>query len=311
MADLYKILGVQRGDKPETIRAAYRKLAKKHHPDVNPGKPEAADRFREIAAAYDILSDADKRARYDRGEIDETGAERAPPPPPRDFYRAHADAPGGAKYRTEQGIDPEDLEALFGQFGGMGFGRAGRTGPRGPERGNDALYGLTVSFLDAARGTQRRITLPDGRTLDVTIPAGLTDGTVLRLKGQGAPGYGGGPAGDALVEISVAPHPHFRREGNDIHLRLPVSLREAVAGASIEVPTIGGRVKLAIPPGSGTGTRLRLRGRGIKGGNQMVELEVVVPPGEEPELAAFLADWTPRNRFDPRAGLDAALDAEG
>jgi DnaJ-class molecular chaperone len=305
MADPYKLLGVQRGDTADTIRAAFRKLAKKHHPDVNPGRPEAGERFKEIGAAYDLLSDPDKRARYDRGEIDETGAERAPTPPPRDFYRAHAEAPGGGKYRAETAIDPEDLEALFGTFNFGGGGRPGR-----PARGADAQYALTVSFLDAARGTQRRITLPDGRTLDVTIPAGLADGSVLRLRGQGGPGRGeGAPAGDALVEISVAPHPLFRRQGNDILLRLPVTLREAVLGASIDVPTIEGRVRLAIPPGSGTGTKLRLRKRGILGGNQVVELDVVVPPGEEPALAAFLKSWTPRQEFDPRAG-DAWSRAE-
>jgi len=301
MADPYKILGVQRTDSADTIRAAYRKLAKKHHPDVNPGRPEAADKFKSIAGAYDLLSDADKRARYDRGEIDETGAEKAPPP--RDFYRAHAEAPGGAKYRAENGIDPEDLEALFG---GFGFGPQGQRGqPRRPMRGADAQYSLTVSFLDAARGTQRRITLPDGRTLDVTIPAGLADGSVLRLRGQGGPGRGeGAPAGDALVEISVAPHPLFRRQGDDILLTLPVTLREAMLGASIPVPTISGTVKLSIPPGSGNGTRLRLRGRGIKGGNQLVELSVVVPSGEEPALAKFLQSWTPKTAFNPRAGED-------
>jgi DnaJ-class molecular chaperone len=298
MADPYKILGVQPSDSASTIRAAYRKLAKTHHPDVNPGRPEAAEKFKDIAGAYDLLSDADKRARYDRGEIDETGAEKAPPP--RDFYRAHAEAPGGAKYRAQGGIDPEDFEALFG---GFGFGPQGQ--PRRPARGADAQYSLAVSFLDAARGTQRRITLPDGRTLDVTIPAGLADGAVLRLRGQGGPGRGeGAPPGDALVEISVAPHPLFRRHGDDILLTLPVTLREAVLGASIPVPTITGTVKLSIPPGSGTGSRLRLRGRGIKGGNQLVELNVVVPPGEEPALAKFLQSWTPRTAFDPRAGED-------
>jgi DnaJ-class molecular chaperone len=171
-------------------------------------------------------------------------------------------------------------------------------------RGSDAHYALTVGFVDAAAGTTRRITLPDGRTLDVAIPAGLEDGHTLRLKGQGNPGIGDGPPGDALVEITVAPHPRFRREGDDIILTLPVSVKEAVLGATIEVPTIKGAVRLSIPANSGTGTRLRLRGRGIGGkGHQYVELQVVLPPGDEPALSAFLRDWAPAHPFDPRADM--------
>jgi DnaJ-class molecular chaperone len=174
-------------------------------------------------------------------------------------------------------------------------------------RGSDAHYTLTVDFLDAANGTTRRITLPDGKSLDVRIPAGVSDGHVLRLKGQGNPGFGGGPPGDALVEIAVAPHKLFRREGDDIVIQLPVTLREAVLGASIEVPTVRGTVRVAIPPGSGTGTRLRLRGRGIgQHGHQYVELTVVVPPGEEPELAEFLTSWTPRQAATPRGDMETA-----
>ncbi|MBV8522558.1 MAG: J domain-containing protein [Acetobacteraceae bacterium] len=311
--DPYKILGVQKTDSAETIRAAYRKLAKQYHPDLNPGKAEAAERFKTINAAYDLLSDPDKRARYDRGEIDASGQER---PHDRHFYREYGDAPGRGKYRTSQQIDPEDLEAFFAQaFGGGGGGFSGAFGG-GEEfgggfrregfsaRGRDAHYTLTVSFLDAANGTKRRIELPDGRTLDVTIPAGIEDGHTLRLKGQGNPGIGGGPAGDALVEITVAPHPYFRRDGDDIVITLPVTLREAVLGAAITVPTIKGAVRVTVPPNSGTGTRLRLRARGIKHGHQYVELNVIVPPGEEPELAEFLRHWKPRHEFNPREGME-------
>ncbi len=296
MEDPYTVLGVQRDANQEAIRAAYRKLAKKHHPDLNPGKPEAAERFKAISAAHELLSDPEKRARFDRGEIDASGAERAPP---RDFYRDFSDAGGRGKYRADTGFDPEDLENIFGQA----FGQ--RRGGRGfSARGADAQYSLTVSFLDAANGTVQRLTLPDGQTLDVTIPAGLRDGHVLRLKGKGHPGLGDGPAGDALVEITVAPHPLFRREGNDVILALPVSIKEAVLGTVLEVPTIKGAVRLTIPAGSGTGSRLRLRGRGIAGGHQFVELQVVLPPGDEPELAAFLEQWTPKHPFDPRRGLE-------
>ncbi len=312
MEDPYNVLGVERGATPEAIRAAYRKLAKKHHPDLNPGKPEAADKFKAINAANDLLSDPEKRARFDRGEIDASGAEK---PPEHGYYRDFGDAAGRAKYRTDTGgFDPEDLEDLFAAFsggGGAGARRAGgaRSGGRGQgfsARGPDAQYSLTVSFLDAANGTVRRLALPDGKTLDVTIPAGLRDGHVLRLKGQGHPGLGDGPPGDALVEVTVAPHRHFRREGNDILLALPVTLKEAVLGAALEVPTIKGKVRLSVPAGSGTGTRLRLRGRGIAGGHQFVELQVVVPPGDEPALAEFLKDWTPLHDADPRAGMEDA-----
>jgi DnaJ-class molecular chaperone len=297
MKDPYQILGVQRSDDAAAIRAAYRKLAKTHHPDLNPGKPEAAERFKEISAAYELLSDAEKRARFDRGEIDAAGNEV---PPQRPFYRDFSEGPSGHR-RYQGNIDPEDLESIFAQaFGGGGAGR----GQRFTARGADAHYTLTVSFLDAANGTTRRITMPEGKTLDVRIPAGVQDGQIIRLKGQGMPGLGGGPSGDALVEIAVAPHPLFQREGDDVIVELPVTIKEAVVGATLEVPTIKGKVRLTIPPGSGTGTRLRLRGRGIRQGHQFVELHIVHPPGEEPELAEFLKGWKPRTPFDPRAGLE-------
>jgi DnaJ-class molecular chaperone len=298
MKDPYDILGVQKTDSADAIRAAYRKLAKKHHPDLNPGNPSATDRFKEISTAYDLLSDPEKRARFDRGEIDAEGHEVPPRGP---FYRDFADA-GQARYRGHTGFDPENLDDILSQFY-RSRGEAGG-GAQFAMRGSDAHYTLTVSFLDAANGTMRRIGLPDGKTLDVRIPAGVRDGHVLRLKGQGMPGLGGGPPGDALVEVVVAPHPLFRREGDDIIIELPVTVQEAVLGASIEVPTIKGPVRLTIPSNSGTGTRLRLRGRGVGQGHQFVQLHVVLPQGEEPELAAFLKTWTPRNQINPRNGLE-------
>ena len=307
--DPYAVLGVQKSDTDATIRKAYRKLAKKYHPDLNPGKPEALEKFKSINAANDIVGDPEKRARFDRGEIDASGNERAPAGPGpgagagRGFYRDFSDSAGQGRYGA--GLSPDDLEDLFGQaFGGFG-GRGGGGGDAGGfrARGNNVTYTLTVDFLDAANGAVRRLTLPDGRTLDVTIPAGLRDGHVLRLKGQGGPGIGGGPAGDALVEVSVAPHPFFRREGDDVHLDLPVTLTEAVLGTAIEVPTVRGPVRVTIPAGSGTGTKLRLRGRGINGGNQVVEIKPVLPPGDEPALAEFLRGWTPAHPFDPRAAF--------
>jgi DnaJ-class molecular chaperone len=302
MRDPYEVLGVAKTADEAAIRAAYRKLAKRHHPDLNPSKPEAAEHFKEINAANDILSDADKRARYDRGEIDAAGNEK---PPEHPYYRDFGDTPGREKYHAN--IDPEDLESIFAHAFGGAAGRPGATGGRRfSARGSDAHYTLTVSFLDAANGTTRRITLPEGRTLDVRIPAGVRDGHMLRLKGQGMPGLGDGPPGDALVEIAVAPHPLFRREDDDIIVELPVTVQEAVLGTSLEVPTIKGKVRLTVPPNSGTGTRLRLRGRGIHHGHQFVQLHVVLPPEDEPELAEFLKSWQPAHPFNPRAGLEDA-----
>lgn len=297
MTDPYTILGVERDASPEAIQKAYRKLAKRYHPDLNPGNPEAAEKFKQVAAANDLLSDAEKRARYDRGEIDETGQEKAPE---RGFYHDFGDAAGRRKYRAAAGgIGAEDLEAIFAQVFGGGRGGAGFAA-----RGQDVHYGLTVDFLDAANGASRRLTLPDGRTLDVGIPAGLKDGQILRLRGQGEPGLGGAPAGDALIEVSVRPHKLFRREGDDVLIELPVTLQEAVLGAKVTVPTLHGAVALTIPPRSTGGTRLRLKGRGIAGGHQYVELVIVLPSEEEPELARFLESWQPRHPQNPRAKLE-------
>ncbi|MEA3057643.1 MAG: hypothetical protein QOF34_458, partial [Sphingomonadales bacterium] len=218
MKDPYETLGVQRTADEAAIRAAYRKLAKKHHPDVNPDKPDAAARFGEISSAYDLLSDKDKRARFDRGEIDAEGHEVHQQ---RQYYR---DTPGQERYEPAGGFSQEDLEAFFAQqFGGAGrrsdWGATGRVRP-----GRDMQYSLTVSFVDAASGTTRRLALPDGKTLDVRIPPGTEDGHVLRLRGQGGPGFNGAPAGDALIEITVAPDARFHRDGDDIVTDVPVSL---------------------------------------------------------------------------------------
>jgi len=293
MADPYDILGVQRSDSEATIRKAYRKLAKRYHPDLNPGDTQAAERFKTINAANDILSDPEKRARFDRGEIDAEGNETAAARADAGAWRQYAGAEpygGGAGH----GFSADDLETLFGHAFGEGMGSG---------RGRDVHYTLTVSFMEAANGAKRRVTLPDGRTLDVTIPAGVRDGHVLRLRGQGRAGARGA-AGDALVEISVAPHPVFRREGDDVLVDVPITLQEAVLGATLEVPTVKGRVRVTVPPASGDGTRLRLKGRGIGGGHQYVVLHPVLPQGEEPALAEFLRTWKPAHPFNPRAGLE-------
>lgn len=295
MADPYETLQVDRKASAEEIKKAYRKLAKKLHPDLNPGNDKVEQQFKEVTAAYDLLSDADKRARFDRGEIDASGAER----PGRTYYRQYADSGQGAKYQPfEYGENPEDLFAdLFGS-------RHGRGGAGLRMRGADVSFSATIEFVEAATGAKRRLVLAEGKTLDVTIPAGSEDGQTLRLKGQGQPGLGGGPPGDAFIELKVAPHPFFSRQGNDVHVEVPVTLQEAVLGGSITVPTIDGKVSVRVPKGSNTGTVLRLRGKGIPAGtgrgDQLVKLRVVLPEGGERELAEFVERWGPAHPYDPR-----------
>jgi DnaJ-class molecular chaperone len=302
----YEVLGVKPDASADDIRKVYRKLAKQFHPDLNPGKPEAEARFKSISAAYDLLSDPEKRARYDRGEIDESGAER----PQRSYYRGHAEGAEGWKYQPEGEMDLGDLEDLFAAFGSAGRGRRGRTGEGFRARGGDRHFTLTIDFVTGATGGKQRLSLSGDEWLDVTIPAGIEDGQVLRLRGKGGAGFGGGPAGDALIEIHVAPHPLFRRDGDDIQIELPVSLAEAALGARVAVPTVTGPVTMTIPKASDTGTRLRLRGKGIqrqkKQGDQYVTLKVVIGQASDPELAEFLERWAQRHPFDPREGMPSA-----
>lgn len=300
--DPYKILGVDRNASEEDIRKAYRALAKKYHPDLNVEDKTAAERFKEIASAYDILGDAEKRKRYDKGEIDAEGHER----PERQFYRQYAEGAEGAKYRGPAGgaFGEADLGDLFADlFGRRGKSEEGFTRMR--MAGADRRYTLTVPFLEAARGGKRRITLPSGETLDITIPAGIGDGETLRLKGKGGAGMGGGPAGDAYVTIDVEPHQVFERKGRDIYADVPVTLDEAVLGARIEVETIGGLVAVTVPPASNSGTVLRLKGRGIapaKGtpGDHFARLKVVLPKEPDAELRAFLETWRKTHPYTPR-----------
>jgi DnaJ-class molecular chaperone len=303
--DLYSVLGVAKTAKPEEITKAYRKLAKKLHPDLNPGDKAAEEKFKKITAAYDILGDEEKRGRYDRGEIDASGQET----PQQRYYREYAGGAEGARYRSTAGF--EDIGAfsdlfgdLFGERGGM---RGGAGGRRFSMRGQDAQYRLDIDFLDAVNGTKTRITLPDGGPLDVTIPPGVTDGQVLRLKGKGNPGLGEGEPGDALIEIAVKPHPVFKREGDDIVVEVPITFDEAVLGGKVEVPTIGGRVFATVPPGANTGQTLRLKGRGIKrgggAGDQLVKLSVVLPERIDEDLKSFAETWREGHRYDPRRKL--------
>jgi DnaJ-class molecular chaperone len=294
----YEVLGVKKDASDDEIRRIYRNLAKKFHPDLNPGNKQAEARFKEISAAYDLLSDKEKRARYDRGEIDESGAEK-----PRAYsYQDFAASGPGAKYHADEGVAPEDLDDLFAFFGrGQGGGR----GETLRMRGADRHYVLTVDFLDAVNGGRQRLELAAGKNLDVSIPPGVRDGQVLRLKEQGGPGIGGGPNGDALIEIHVTPHPFFHRDGDDIRFDLPVTLGEVVLGARVIVPTPSGTVAMTIPPHSNSGTTLRLRGKGVGGkGDALVTLKLVLPPqGADVELDDFVKQWAPKHPYNPRAGM--------
>ena len=306
MDDPYKILGVAKDASQDEIRRAYRKLAKRHHPDLNPGNAAAEETFKGVSAANELLSDVAKRARFDRGEIDAAGQERQTGP----SYRDYAEGESGRRYSRGEdasgGWGMDDFADIFGSaFGGGGQGRGGDA----PRRGFDERYVLTVDFLDAVNGATRRLNLPDGRSLNAKIPAGASDGQILRLRGQGDPGRNGGVSGDALIELDVKPHPFFRRDGQDIRMQLPVSLSEAVLGGPIEAPTPGGPVRVRIPPGSDTGAELRLRGRGVpahKGsaaGDLYAELRVVLGPPDD-ALKAFLESWTPEHPHDPRASME-------
>ena len=292
-ADPYTTLGVNKGATQDEIQKAYRRLAKKLHPDLNPGNKAAEEKFKEISAAYDLLGDPDKRARFDRGEIDASGAER---PRQQQYYRDFADQGGWSAYTNNAGF------ADFGDYAGAEdilseiFGREGRAGRR--RRGQDVRYHLDLSFLDAVNGGKQSIVLPDGTTLDVNIPPGTRDGQILRLKGKGRPGVGDAPPGDSLIEISVLPHPYFTRKGDDIYLDLPISLKEAVLGTKIKVPTPSGTVTAAVPKWSSTGRVLRLKGRGVprpdgSKGDQYVTLRLVLPQKPDPELEQFVAQWQP------------------
>lgn len=310
MDDPYVTLGVAKTASAEEIKKGYRKLVRMSHPDLNPDDAGAEARFKAISVAYDLLKDAATRARFDAGEIDASGAER----PERRYYRDYAETPGNA-YQRGGGFaaagDPADIFAEMlrqrGRAGARGFGS-----PFGDEgfaaAGQDAHYALAVPFLDAVRGARTRITLPDGSDLEVQIPKGSSDGRTLRLRGKGGPGFGGGPAGDAYVTLTVQPHRLFRREGDDIHVDLPITLDEAVLGAKVAVPTVDGTVNLTIPKGVSSGRVLRLRGRGVQrsggaAGDQLVELRIVLPSVIDEKLQAFMADWRKTNHHDPRKDL--------
>ena len=308
MTDPYSVLGVPRTASEDDIRKAFRQLAKKHHPDLNPGDKAAEAKFKEISQANDLLSDPEKRRRFDAGEIDATGQEV----PPRGFYRDQAGGFGGKYERAGAHDSFVDMGGIFSEMFGerRGFGAGGHGAGGFDMSGMPVTYSLRVPFLVAARGGKQRVDLPDGKTLDIDIPEGMTDGQTLRLKGQGMPGSQGRPAGDAYVEIRVEPHAFFQTRDNDIHVDLPVTLTEATLGGKVKVPTVGGPVMLNVPAGSNTGTSLRLKGRGLldrrsgQRGDQYVKLKVVLPEQPDEKLKEFLGGWEAGRSYDPRKEME-------
>lgn len=305
----YSTLGVSRTATQDDIRAAFRAIAKKNHPDLNPGDQAAEERFKAANSANEILSDPERRAKFDRGEIDPGGQERQTPRPERRYYRDFAQGATGGRYQSNGGgVDPEDFGDIFGEY----FASRDPGGTR-PRKGADRRYRLAVPFFASINGATERLTLPSGETLDVRIPAGIEDGQTLRLRGKGDPGRNGGADGDALIEVAVAPHASFRRVGRDVELDLPVTMAEAVLGGRVPVPTPRGEVKLMVPAGSEAGARLRLRGRGVTeagrepAGDMVVTLALVTGP-HDPALEAALREWRERHAdFDPREALRKSI----
>lgn len=299
--DPYELLGVSKTASVDEIRKAYRKLAKELHPDLNPGDKSTEDRFKKVSAAHSLLSDAEQRARFDRGEIDGSGADT----PQQRYYRHYADSDPSGRYHSDAGY--RDFEGASDIFADL-FGKGSDGETRFRTRGQNVRYRLGVSFLDAINGAKQQLNLPDGSTIDLTIPAGSKTGTILRLRGKGHPGLGDGPSGDALVELTVAPHAQFSREGDDIIVELPISLDEAILGAKIEVPGASGRLRVTVPKGSSSGDVLRLRGKGApKGdgrhGDQRVVLKVVMPNTIDDGLEAFMEEWRKEHAYNPRETL--------
>lgn len=327
--NLYSLLDIDRKASADELKQAYRKLAKELHPDYNQDDESVAERFKQVNNAYKLLSDPEMREKYDRGEIDEEGRKRKVNgrENPHDYaakerarYKARFD--NGSLEEEELkaqdsnifGFDLGGKEDLFAEFFGKkrekvsgeeksGFFR------RPKRKGIDVTYEITIGFEEAVNGSTRRITLNDGREMDVKVPLGIRDGQIIRLPGQGGPGVAGGNSGDALVEIHVAPHPLFRRKGNDIHLDCPISLDEAVLGGDIEIPTPHGRLTVRVPKGTSSGKRLRLRGKGIRKasaeGDMYVHLTVMLPDVRDKELEILIRGWTGGNGNDLRknAGL--------
>jgi len=309
--DPYKTLGVARDASQDQIKQAYRKLARTLHPDLNPGNRQAEEKFKKLSGAYDLLGDPAKRARFDAGEIDASGTERA-----RHSYRTYAEGGGKHGDAFHFGNNPDDIFAELLRRRGKGRSKAwpfsGGDDEMATARGGDQQYTLKLSLPEAVMGATKRISLPNGKSLDVKVPPGSKDGATLRLKGQGGSGRSGGPAGDALIEVKVEAHAFFTREGDDILITLPVTLPEAVLGAKVTVPTIDGKVTLSVPAGSSSGATLRLKGKGAPGahgrGDQLVSLKVMLPGAPDPELEEFMRKWQTAHAYEVRGKLGTDED---
>lgn len=301
--DPYAALGLSKTATDAEIKKAYRKIARDSHPDLNPGDSKSEAKFKAASSAYDFLKDPEQRRRFDAGEIDASGAEKQPE---RKFYRDYAEQPGHG-YQSSHGFeDFGDTSDIFADI--LRQRQSQSAHGRFDARGADARFMLEVSFMEAVKGGKKRITLPSGDNLEVTISVGTSDGQTIRLRGKGAEGYGKGPRGDAYVTITVLPHKMFTREGDDIFVILPITVDEAVLGGKVATPTIGGSVNLTIPKGASSGQTLRLKGRGVKragkpAGDQRVELRIVMPPEVDAELAEFMEGWRKDHAYDPREGM--------
>lgn len=302
-ADPYQELGVGRGASADEIKKAFRKLAKKHHPDANRGNKASEEKFKRLSAAFDLLGDEDKRKKFDAGEIDADGRETAAAYGGGGFGRGPGaqgpwgEAPGGFRSANFEGVDLNDI--LGDMFGGGGRGRGGGF----QSRGSDVRATLEVDLEEAIQGGKKRIAFTDGRTLDVTIPKGAADGQVLRLKGQGSPGRAG--PGDALIELSLRPHPLYRREKDGLVMDLPISVPDAVLGGKVQAPTPEGSVTLNVPAGSNSGSTLRLKGRGLsdaqgRRGDLLARLVVTLPDKTDPDLTRVAEDWRRERPYSPK-----------
>ncbi len=297
--DPYKILGVTKSTSKDDIRKAYRKLAKKYHPDIRPGDEAAETKFKEASTAFALLNNDEERARYDRGEIDAEGNRAGG-----QGFPGQGQGQGFPGGFAPGGFD-DISDILSDLFGNQPRGR-GRQGFA--FRGDDVRYTLEVEFLEAVNGASKQVRMSDGKQLKIAIPLGTKDADLLRLRGQGKAGVGGAPNGDAIVEIKVKPHQHFKREGSTIRLDLPITLQEAVLGGKVSVPTPAGAVTLTLPPNTSSGKVLRLKAKGVpsqrgKSGDMMVRLLIVLPDEVDPELKKCLAAWMPKANYNPRKSL--------